>query len=116
MLKEGVSQMDGQYLAYLKQKGEGCDYTIGCAQTMITIKANSFDDAIIELKRVIDEEYHDDLELNDALLFECPPYRIDLEDIYDNRNSRLKSEKEQKEHERELSEYRRLQQKFNEKK
>lgn len=28
-----------KYYAYLKQKGEGCDYTIGCAQTIITMNS-----------------------------------------------------------------------------
>lgn len=28
-----------KYYAYLKQEGEGCDYTIGCGNTLITLNA-----------------------------------------------------------------------------
>jgi hypothetical protein len=30
-----------EYKAYLKQNGEGCDYTIGCGQTVISIDAQN---------------------------------------------------------------------------
>lgn len=38
------------YKAYLKQQGEGCDYTIGCAQTVIEIEAQNIDEAKQKLK------------------------------------------------------------------
>ena len=45
------------YKAYLKQAGEGCDYTIGCGYTSFAIEAEDMDAAIIELIKIIKEEY-----------------------------------------------------------
>lgn len=46
-----------KYYAYLKQKGEGCDYTIGCAQTIRTFEANDDDDAKLKLSDIIRRLY-----------------------------------------------------------
>lgn len=38
------------FIAYVKQKGEGCDYTIACGETLWRLKAKTYEDAIKELK------------------------------------------------------------------
>jgi len=57
------------YKAYLKQYGEGCDYTIGCAQTVINIEAQSLDDAKEKLYQEI-KGYVGELELELCELYE----------------------------------------------
>jgi len=100
------------YYAYLKQKGEGCDYTIGCAQTLIPIMANSFDEAIDKLKQIINDEYYDDTELEKALIFPNKPYELDLDSIYNKRQMNIDRIKQEQEYQKELDEYNRLKQKF----
>lgn len=45
------------YKAYLKQDGDGCDYSIGCAQTVISIDAHDVDEAMQKLYDIIEEQY-----------------------------------------------------------
>ena len=46
-----------KFLAYIKQKGEGCDYTIGCGQTMWVFEADSWEAAIEKVRlSVVDDE------------------------------------------------------------
>lgn len=78
-----------RYYAYLKQVGEGCDYTIGCAQTLITIEAENDSEAKEKLSNEIMENYHDETELSKVLLFK-EPIDFDLKSIY----SELKRKKE----------------------
>jgi hypothetical protein len=35
----------GQYAAYVKQSGEGCDYMIGCGNTLVPLSAETIVDA-----------------------------------------------------------------------
>jgi len=67
------------YKAYLKQSGEGCDYTIGCGQTVISLKATSTEEAVEELYREIEENYTGESELES-----CELYFIDKVVVYDN--------------------------------
>jgi len=45
-----------RYIALLIGRGEGCDYTIGCNQTWITLKADTMQKAIEECKVYDDDE------------------------------------------------------------
>jgi len=67
------------YKAYLKQLGEGCDYTISCGKTVIDINANNEEEAVQELYREIEENYIGEHELEF-----CELYRIDRVVVYDN--------------------------------
>lgn len=58
------------YKAYLKQDGEGCDYTIGCAQTVINIEANTMPEAFTKLYNIIAESYTGDRSLGYCELYE----------------------------------------------
>ena len=42
-----------KYKAYLKQDGEGCDYTIGCGQTIVELQANNKEEAKEKLTQLI---------------------------------------------------------------
>jgi len=58
------------YKAYLKQRGDGCDYTIGCAQTVVDIDAKNIDEASLKLLQIIKESYSGDRELEYYELYE----------------------------------------------
>ena len=38
------------FIAYLEQKGEGCDYTIACGRKMIRLEGATIEEAMRELK------------------------------------------------------------------
>jgi len=40
------------FIAHVKECGEGCDYTIGCGHRLITLLANTKEEAIAELKKI----------------------------------------------------------------
>ena len=61
---------DAKFIAELHQKGEGCDYTIGCGIDVIQIDASNMDEAISKLQSIIDEEYTDDRSLKEAIIYE----------------------------------------------
>lgn len=81
---ESSESFKNKYKAYLVQSGEGCDYTIGCAQTVINIEANNMEEAKEKLTEIIKEEYYDFQELESAELYECNQvFKMPLNDIYD---------------------------------
>ena len=101
-----------KYFAYLKQKGEGCDYTIGCAQTLISFDANDDDDAKQKLSERIQEEYTGEFELSSVLLLKNK-IEFNLKSVYDDLN-KLKSDKDSKmQHIKDMEEFERLKKKLN---
>jgi len=101
------------YYTYLKQIGEGCDYTIGCAQVMKIIKADSFDEAVEKLEIIIRENYYDDTKLEDAMIFECEPTYIDLDNLYTMRQKGVDVSNQQVQEEKDRAELKRLMNKYN---
>lgn len=103
-----------KYYAYLKQNGEGCDYTIGCAQTIITIEASSDSDACEKLSEKIEEEYRPggDSELSKVLLFR-DPIQFNLKKVYDEYNNRMSESKSRMQHLKDNEEFERLRKKLN---
>lgn len=102
-----------KYYAHLVQKGEGCDYTIGCANTLIEIDAISDEEAIKKLSEEIKESFTYDRELSSVKLFkeEIP---FDLESVYSEFNSYKDSENKRLRHLKDREEYERLKSKFGE--
>jgi LPS O-antigen subunit length determinant protein (WzzB/FepE family) len=101
-----------KYFAYLKQKGEGCDYTIGCAQTLISFDANDDDDAKQKLSERIQEEYTGEFELSSVLLLKNK-IEFNLKSVYDDLN-KLKNDKDSKmQHIKDMEEFERLKKKLN---
>ena len=67
-----------KYKAYLKQSGEGCDYTIACGQKVIDLKSNGLVGAQNELFKIIKEEY-----IGESLLEYCEIYEINQTSVID---------------------------------
>jgi len=100
-----------KYYAHLIQKGEGCDYTIGCANTLITIEAGDDEEAKEKLAEEIREEYTGELELSEIKLFKNL-IDFDLDDVYDKLNSEKKAEKNRLQHLRDKEDFERLRRKL----
>lgn len=97
------------YKAYLKQPGEGCNYTIGCGQTVITIDASDMEDALEKISKEI-KEYYNTRETRLAIceiyevnqVFECDVNKIYKVITEEERikKQKLKDDLERKEFER----------------
>jgi len=109
-----TNKMVKKYIAYIKQDGEGCDYTIGCAQTVKRFEANSFEEAEIKLKEIIDEDYsNEEFRLEFAELFEINKNKeIDLEALYNQIDNKEEQEQQKLQEQKERKEYERLKNKF----
>jgi hypothetical protein len=103
-----------KYKAYLKQKGEGCDYTIGCGQTVINLKTNNLPDAISELENEIIENYSfDETKLQSCELYEINSITIvDVDSIYNKEKLLYMKELEEEKLRAERAEFERLKKKF----
>jgi hypothetical protein len=100
-----------KYFAYLKQKGEGCDYTIGCAQTIRKFDANSDSDAVKKLTEIIQEEYTGEQKLEKVLLFK-DPINFDLKSVYDELDSKKKDKESKMQHLKDMEDFERLRKKL----
>jgi hypothetical protein len=102
------------YKVYLKQLGEGCDYTIGCGKTIETIEAENIKDAIIRLKEIIADNYnHDESRLEKVEIYETSTIEnFDIKSFYDDLNKMEELANISKKQEFERLEYERLKAKF----
>ena len=48
-----------KFIAKVHQSG-GCDYTIECGTQLVTLKATNLDDAVSELRILLEEDYNGD--------------------------------------------------------
>lgn len=103
-----------KYYAYLKQKGEGCDYTIGCAQTLITFDAADDNDAKQKLAKRITEEYQDDYSLSKVMLFK-DPVDFNLSEVNELAKKSKEDKKKKMEHLKDIEEFERLKKKLGKK-
>ncbi|MFH2020098.1 MAG: hypothetical protein ABIJ34_01710 [archaeon] len=103
-----------KYIAYIKQEGEGCDYTIACGEKVIEIDENNWREAHVNLVKLILEDYNDDeTRLRSAILVEIAKHKeINLDLIYAEAEAEAKREYENREELNEKSEYNRLKKKF----
>lgn len=53
-----------EFVVLLRQKGEGCDYTIGCGYKYIFIEAKDMDDALYQVRTKNREDYEDGTKYN----------------------------------------------------
>lgn len=95
------------YYAHLTQEGEGCDYTIGCANTLITIEAENDEDAKTKLAEEIRENYYADTQLSDVKLFK-DPINFDLNEVYTTMNDENETRKSGLQHIKDMDEFERL--------
>lgn len=105
------------FVAYVKQAGEGCDYTIACGETMWTLDAKTREDAVIELERKVvgSRDEYGCVSLSKLILFEVlSEEEMPLSVWYRH----MKEAEEQHEHEqaesRERREFERLRKKYSE--
>lgn len=103
-----------EYKAYIKQDGEGCDYTIGCAQTVIDIQADSIENARVKLLEIIEEDYTSlERRLDFAEIYEVgQTMRLNLHTFYNHYETKFKKRIQDVNDEKEQKEYERLQAKF----
>ena len=102
---------NNKYILVIKQKGEGCDYTIGCGQTSVLLNASSYEEAKQESKQTIIENYTGEFELKKAIICQIQG-DIDLNQIYSELREKKIREKTSKDEERERIELERLKKKF----
>ncbi len=100
-----------RYYAYLKQKGEGCDYTIGCGNTLVTVDADNDEDARTKLGELIEEEYTGERELESVQLFK-DKISFNLDKVYDSHRSKKDSEAKRLQHLKDMEEFERLKRKL----
>lgn len=101
------------YKAYIKQNEEGCDYTIACGETVITIDAKDIDDAKEQLYDIIEENYTGERELESCEIYEINNViNYNLKDCYSRISNKEKDDKQKRIDELERIEFERLKQKF----
>jgi len=104
-----------KYILFMKQKGYGCDYTIGCGIQLIFLDADNLKDAKEEAKQTL-EDYGawrgEDNELNKFLVMEVLGTYDFLQEFYDEKEREDREYEEAEEREKELAELRRLQEKY----
>lgn len=100
-----------KYYAYLKQHGEGCDYTIGCGNTLITIEADNDDDARVKLSEEISENYYGEQELEGVKLFK-ELIDFDMESVYSDMKASKEESKNKMQHIKDMEDFERLKKKL----
>lgn len=102
------------FVAYLKQIGEGCDYTIGCGQKLIPLNAQSWDEARAEMRRLMAENYsHDESRLEAVTIYEVKTaLRIPVDYWYSEIEDEEAQEQAARDKEQRRSEYERLKREF----
>jgi len=100
-----------KYYAYLRQQGEGCDYTIGCAQTLKIFDADSDVDAQVKLSDIIKDEYTGETKLEKVILL-TQPIEFDLKKVYDELENEKKLKKDKYQHIKDLEDFERLRNKL----
>jgi hypothetical protein len=102
-----------KYKAYLKQSGEGCDYTIGCAQTVVGFLAENMESAHLRLKEIIMDEYTGERQLDSANIYEVTEeVSVNLETLYAEYNEMQRAAAQGYKLQKEREEYERLKNKF----
>jgi hypothetical protein len=118
------------FIAYVKQSGEGCDYTIDCGKTLWRLKAVTKEDAIKELKGLVigsfDEDYgcyeegywdetnmYQDPLLGKVTLFEVSDEsEMDLDTWYKTAHYKVEAARSKRDEAKEKAEFERLNSKF----
>ena len=58
------------FALWIKQEGEGCDYTIGCGNKLITLSTDDITEAETKAKEFIEENTYAEQQFETALLVE----------------------------------------------
>ena len=101
-----------KFIAYVKQYGEGCDYTIGCGQTLWELDAESLEQARVELEKEA-SDYNDENALKSITLYEVSHSEDMPVQEWENREKlRVEEAKKRAEETAERIEFERLKKKF----
>ena len=111
------------FIAYVKQIYEGCDFTIGCAQTLWRLSAKTKDEAIAEVKKKTigdyvpghgyEEGYWIERELGEVTLFEVlEDTKLPIKQWYTEARKFLEEQKNKERTDLERAEFERLKAKF----
>ena len=103
-----------QYKAYLSQKQEGCDYTIGCGNKIINIEAKNLEQANQKLITEIIENYNnDEIKIDLAVIYEVNTiYEVPIIKIQQEIEKLKVQEKKREKEETEWELYQKLKRKF----
>lgn len=104
----------GKFICFIKQDGEGCDYTIGCGLNLLQLKSTNMDDAIQEMKDIIKEEYnHYESKLGFCTVYEVSEtHKLNVKGYYNQLESEKFELKKKLQEEKERQEFERLKKKF----
>jgi hypothetical protein len=103
------------FMAFLTQPG-GCDYTIGCGHALISLRGNNLQEALVDLKKKVKENYTGERSLSAITLIEGKTIYVDAEDLNDKIREEKKKAKELRDkllkEKQDKAEYARLKKKF----
>ena len=102
------------YYAYLVEAGEGCDYTIGCGNTLKDFIADDTEKAVEKIKEYIIENYGHNSEhmLETVLLFTAHPIDINVEQVYEDEKEKRQKKSLKIEEDKDRADYERLKKRF----
>lgn len=103
-----------KFIAYLKQCGGGCDYTIGCGQKLIGLDAQTWDEARAEVRKLLAEDYsHDESLLETVTIYEVKTaLRVPVDEWYAEIEDEGNEAQEARDKENRRREYERLKREF----
>lgn len=113
-----------KFIAYIDQTKYGCDYTIACGKTLWELEAETYDEAIAELRKEILGKYDKEQDifdgddgsypdLDEVLLFEISKQdQIPLSDWYEEKSIKKKAWKSKKEIRKRRKQYEALKMEF----
>ena len=128
MIKKFNENFDGdkKYIAYIKQDGEGCDYTIACGYKLIELRGGTIEEAREDLMKRMsphgwddeddedyDTSYSGEQALESATIYEVTSEEeFDTDEFYKSFKEREKLSKQDAADRKEREEYQRLHNKF----
>jgi hypothetical protein len=103
-----------KFVAYLKQIGDGCDYTIGCGQKLIGLDAQTWAEARAEMRKLLADNYsHDESRLETVTIYEVKTAeRVPVDDWYAEIEDEEDQAQEARDKENRRREYERLKREF----
>ena len=107
--------MSVEYVAWVNQNGEGCDYTIGCGHNLYALKAKTMEEAITEAEKMVLETvgYAWAERYGDVTIYEISDaYNVRVERVYRQEEERLAALAAQEIEQMERALYERLRDKY----
>ncbi len=103
-----------KFSVFMLGSGEGCDYTIGCNQKLVELKAKTREEALLEVAKVLD--YHGagspEHRMKKVLLFEGEPTVFDYDAWCEVRAEARRAEETAEAEKEERAQFERLKKKF----